>query len=158
MLVKNTVFSTFSCITAYLLVHTDPNTPKYIGTPMITTEYFTLAIIVMALITFSVRYVFFTTHFRISLTKPMKNILTFTAPCVLTAMLVPIMFQDVLNPEQTQQLAQSLTIQAYVSQLLSSSYFWAGIFAIIASLFIRQTLLVVILSMLVFYGLRAFIL
>ncbi len=124
---------------------------------MITSEYFTLAIIIMAMITFSVRYVFFTTHFRITLTKPIKNLLTFTAPCVLTAMVVPIMFQDMLPAEQSNAniIVQDCLSHGY--QLLHSSYFWAGLFTIIASLFIRQTLLVVVLSLLVFYGLRNFV-
>ncbi len=110
---------------------------------MIQQQHFTLAIIMMAVITFSVRYAFFSGMIKIKLTPTIKNILTFTAPCVLTAMIIPIMFQEGLNSQ--------------FSAILHSSYFWAGIFSIVASLFIRQTLLVVILSMLVFYGLRNFI-
>ncbi len=123
---------------------------------MIQQQHFTLAIMMMAIITFSVRYAFFSGMIKIKLTPTIKNILTFTAPCVLTAMIMPIMFQDILPTPQTDPdiLVQDCFLEF---DLLHSSYFWAGIFSIIASLFIRQTLLVVVLSMLVFYGLRNFV-
>ncbi len=142
---------------------------------MINPQHYTFAILVMAMITFVVRYVFFTTSFQLKLTPQMKNILTFTAPCVLTAMIVPIMFQDMLAllnstagghgvSESIQPIAQASSQSAsdsnnypIITSLLGSSYFWASIFAIIASLFIRQTLLVILLSMTVFYGLRLFV-
>ncbi len=140
---------------------------------MINPQHYTFAILVMAVITFAVRYVFFTTSFQLKLTPQMKNILTFTAPCVLTAMIIPIMFQDMLTvlnstagghgvSESIQPVTQNLldnksANQSIMASLLGSSYFWASIFAIIASLLIRQTLLVILLSMAVFYGFRLFV-
>lgn len=115
---------------------------------MISQNLFTFAIIVMAVITFLVRYVFFTQVFNIKLTPPIQNLLIFTAPCVLTAMFIPIMFQDGFD----------LQLESFIfSRLLTSSYFWASIFALISSLFIRQTLVVIILSMGMFYTLRLFV-
>lgn len=131
---------------------------------MINPQHFTYAILMMALITFSVRYAFFTSMVDIKLTPAIKNILTFTAPCVLTAMLVPIMFQDMLtmsthgtSTTSINTTATSTTIFQMGQSLMTSSYFWASMFALLASFFIRQTLLVIILSMLVFYALRLFI-
>lgn len=131
---------------------------------MINPQHFTYAILMMAFITFSVRYAFFTSMVDIKLTPAIKNILTFTAPCVLTAMLVPIMFQDMLtmsihgtSTTSINMTATSTTIFQMGQSLMTSSYFWASMFALLASFFIRQTLLVIILSMLVFYALRLFI-
>lgn len=131
---------------------------------MINPQHFTYAILMMAFITFSVRYAFFTSMVDIKLTPAIKNILTFTAPCVLTAMLVPIMFQDMLtmsthgtSTTSINTTATSTTIFQMGQSLMTSSYFWASMFALLASFFIRQTLLVIILSMLVFYALRLFI-
>ncbi len=108
---------------------------------MITSSYFTLAILVMAIITFSVRYSFFTRSFKINLSNKVRSILLFTAPCVLTAMFTPILFKSGFETHQ-------------LSSLLHSSYFWAGIGTIILSFVIRHTLTVIILSMGLFYGLR----
>lgn len=110
---------------------------------MITSAYFTLAIVMMACITFAVRYAFFTASINVRLHPQVKRLLAFTAPCILTAMTMPIMFQEGLN-------------NASFSGLLHSSYFWAGLLAIGLSLLIRQTLLVIVLSMAGFYALRYF--
>lgn len=126
---------------------------------MINPEHFTYAIIMMAAITFSVRYAFFTRGFEINLSPQIKNILTFTAPCVLTAMFVPIMFQDVLSigGHGVSGEAVSVVNASIWLKLITSSYFWASMFAIVASFVIRQTLLVIVLSMVVFYVLRLFV-
>ncbi len=108
---------------------------------MINSVFFTIAIILMAIITFSVRYVFFTNSVKIQLNNRIKTILLFTAPCILTAMTVPILFQDILHTKET-------------LSIFSSSYFLAGVCAIIFSLLIENTLLVIMLSMVVFYGIR----
>lgn len=97
----------------------------------------------MAAITFLVRYVFFTTIIDIKLSERVKTVLFFTAPCILTAMLVPIMFHDVIEAKE-------------LASVFSSSYFLAGFCAIVFSLLIRHTLLVILLSMFVFYVLRIF--
>ncbi|MDP8088452.1 AzlC family ABC transporter permease [Pasteurella atlantica] len=44
-----------------------------------------------------------------------------------------------------------------VTALIDSSYFWAGICAILFSIFIKHTFTVIILSMVAFYGLRTFL-
>lgn len=111
---------------------------------MINSSGFTLAIIMMACITFAVRYAFFTTSFEIKLPSLVKRLLVFTAPCILTAMLIPIVFKAALNDPSTTQ------------HLINSSYFWSGLLAIGLSFMLRQTLIVIILSMLGFYTLRYF--
>ena len=118
---------------------------------MITPTYFTLAIVMMACITFAVRYAFFAKSINLKLYPQLKRLLVFTAPCILTAMVIPIMFQDGLANSLNSDLSLS-----NMNALLSSSYFWAGILAIGLSLMIRQTLLVIILSMAGFYTLRYF--
>ena len=108
---------------------------------MITPAYFTAAIIVMAVITFISRYFFFTTAFQIRIHPRIEALFVFTAPCILIALVVPIVFQAGLA-------------QSGETGLLGSSYFWAGLLAVGLSLMIRQTLLVIILSMAGFYALR----
>ncbi|MBR0572654.1 MULTISPECIES: AzlD domain-containing protein [Pasteurellaceae] len=111
---------------------------------MISSSYFTIAILVMAVITFLIRYLFFTRSFKINLSNKVRSILLFTAPCVLTAMFTPVLFQDFIATKQ-------------VTALIDSSYFWAGICAILFSIFIKHTFTVIILSMVAFYGLRTFL-
>ncbi|MDG6882477.1 Predicted membrane protein [Phocoenobacter uteri] len=108
---------------------------------MITSSYFTFAILLMAIITFSIRYSFFTRSFKINLNNKVRNILLFTAPCVLTAMFTPILFKSAFETHQ-------------LSSLLHNSYFLAGVGTIILSLLIRHTFVVILLSMGLFYGLR----
>lgn len=131
---------------------------------MIETTDFTLAILLMAVITFTVRYVFFTTSFQVQLPEGIKTLLTFTAPCILTAMLVPIMFQDGLsgadadvNGHAIASPSMNFDLLGSLSLLANSPYFWASVFAIVCSLFVRQTLLVIVLSTAVFFGLRLFV-
>lgn len=91
----------------------------------------------MACVTFTVRYAFFMRSVPIKLNRHARQFLIFTAPCVLTALWTPIVFNeaithvDILNP-----------------------YLLAGLFTVLASLLIRNTLLVIVLSMVVFYSLR----
>ncbi len=91
----------------------------------------------MACITFAVRYAFFMRTAPIRLNRHARQFLLFTAPCILTAMWTPIVFNDAL-----------------LTATLINPYLLAGLFAVGASLLIRQTLWVVVLSMVVFYGLR----
>jgi branched-subunit amino acid transport protein len=51
-----------------------------------------LTIIAMALVTFSVRYVFLARSIPIRINDTMKRFLKFSAPAVLTALTVPIIF------------------------------------------------------------------
>lgn len=100
-------------------------------------EKVTWWILLMAGVTFFVRYAFFMQTVPIKLNRHARQFLIFTAPCILTAMWTPIVFKesfqtlDWLNP-----------------------YLLAGLFAVWASLMIRQTLIVILLSMVVFYSLR----
>lgn len=109
---------------------------------MIDSSHLTLAIILMACITFIMRYVFFMKILHIQLNDTIKTILSFTAPCILTAMLVPIMFQDML------------AINKDILSVFSSAYFLAGVCTVVLSLFVRNALLVIIISMVIFYALR----
>ncbi len=118
---------------------------------MIKSEYFTLAIMLMTMITFSVRYVFFMTSLNMQLNDKIKTILLFTAPCVLTTMIVPIMFQDLLRADFLQE--GWLQTNGSMS-VLSSGYLLASVCAIVFSRLMKNTLLVIVLSMLVFYGVR----
>ncbi len=94
-------------------------------------------ILLMAGITFAVRYAFFARSLPIKLNRHARQFLMFTAPCVLTAMWTPIVFVDSLQQSN-----------------LLNPYLLAGLFAVVASLLIRHTLVVIGLSMLVFYLLR----
>lgn len=100
-------------------------------------EKLTLWIVLMAVITFGVRYAFFARSLPIKLNRHAKQFLAFTGPCILTAMWTPIVFNE-----------------AITSVDLLNPYLLAGVFCVVASLLIRQTLLVIVLSMAVFYGLR----
>ncbi len=100
-------------------------------------EKVTLWIILMACITFAVRYAFFMRSVPIKLNRHARQFLIFTAPCILTAMWAPIVFAETI---------------AYFNLL--NPYLLAGLFTVGASLLIRNTLVVIILSMLVFYSLR----
>ncbi len=91
----------------------------------------------MACITFSVRYAFFMRSLPIKLNRHARQFLIFTAPCILTAMWTPIVFAE-----------------SFRTVILVNPYLLAGLFTVVASLLIRNTLLVIVLSMLCFYGLR----
>ena len=89
----------------------------------------------MTAITFSCRYLFFARSINFQLGPRLKRALTFAAPSVLTAMWVPIVF---LGHESSEL------------DLLSSPFLYAGLLAIILSLKIKNTLVVVISSMSIF--------
>ena len=89
----------------------------------------------MATITFTCRYLFLSKKWPFELGEKVKSILTYTAPSVLTAMWVPIVF---LSYENTG------------ASFLSSPFLLAGIACVLLSLKSKNTLLIVILSMLLF--------
>ncbi len=91
----------------------------------------------MACITFAVRYAFFMRSVPIKLNRHARQFLIFTAPCMLTAMWAPIVFGEAVT---------------HVNLL--NPYLLAGLFSVGASLLIRHTLTVIALSMTVFYSLR----
>ena len=89
----------------------------------------------MTAITFSCRYLFFARSINFELSPRLKRALTFAAPSVLTAMWVPIVFLGHENSEL---------------DLLYSPFLYAGLIAIILSLKIKNTLIVVMTAMSIF--------
>ncbi len=96
-------------------------------------DKYSVYIALMALITFTVRYAFFSSALKYELGHKAGRFLSFTAPCILTAMAAPIVFGSVNN----------------IGQIINP-YLLAGICTIIISLLIKNTLLVVLLSMSIF--------
>ena len=95
----------------------------------------------MSAITFSVRYVFFSSHMSFELNEKVNNFLKFTAPCILTAMWTPIVFGSIDQE----------------SSLLNNPYLIAGVATILISLLIKNTLTVVLLSISIFACLKYFV-
>jgi branched-subunit amino acid transport protein len=96
---------------------------------------FWLALIGMTCITFSCRYLFFSKTIPFELGNNAKRLLSYTAPSVLTAMWVPIVFlghQDTSN------------------EFIFSPFLIAGVVTIMLSLKINSTLTVVGLGMSIF--------
>lgn len=98
-----------------------------------------ITILLMAAITFSVRYLFFITNLPFKLNYKAKEFLKFTGPCVLSAMVAPIMFTPVDD------------------LIIYSPYLIGGIATIIMALIIRNTLMVVFLGMIIFLLLKYYI-
>ena len=98
-----------------------------------------LTILIMAIITFSCRYLFFMKTLPIQLGEKRKRLLKFTAPSVLTAMWVPIVFFGHRNIEV---------------EVIQSPYLYAGLITIILSLKLKNTLGVVTLGMALFIAIR----
>lgn len=94
-----------------------------------------LTIIIMAVITFSCRYLFFMKTLPIQLGDNCKRLLKFSAPSVLTAMWVPIVFFG----------HRSVGIE-----IIRSPYLYAGLITIVLSLKIKNTLGVITLGMVLF--------
>ncbi|WP_163932458.1 AzlD domain-containing protein [Paraferrimonas sp. SM1919] len=96
-------------------------------------------LLAIAGITFGCRYFFLSPHLPFKLGPRAQRFLSFSAPCVLTAMTAPILFQSSsgnwINP-------------------LTSPYFLAGLIAIGLSLKLKNTLLVIVLAMVSFVGLK----
>jgi branched-subunit amino acid transport protein len=91
-----------------------------------------LVLIGMTCITFSCRYLFFAKSVPFKLGSKLQRILSFTAPSVLTAMWVPIVF---------------LGHQTSSDSFITSPFLIAGIVTIFLSLNINKTLVVVVLGM-----------
>lgn len=106
-----------------------------------------LAIGVMALMTFYVRYAFFSHVLPIKINPTVQSLLMFTAPCILTAMIIPIMFKDYADSQHGLAVLKSVT---------GSVYFQASVITVFLSLFVRHSLLVIFLGMVAFYGLKFF--
>lgn len=92
----------------------------------------------MAAITFTCRYLFFAKSLPYEMGPKMKQLLSFTAPSVLTAMWVPIVF---LGHKETG------------GSLLQSPFLLAGIATVVLSYKVKNTLVVVIAGMGIFSAL-----
>ena len=93
----------------------------------------------MTCITFSCRYLFLSRLVSFELSPKIKRALSFTAPAVLTAMWVPIVF---------------LGHQSSETGFLNSPFLYAGLLTVLLSLKIKNTLVVVSISMCAFMVLR----
>jgi len=89
-------------------------------------------IILMTVITFSCRYLFFMRSLPISLSPKIQQLLQYTAPSVLTAMWVPIVF---------------LGHKSEGAAFFQSPFLYAGLITLVASLKIKNTLAVVVVGM-----------
>jgi len=89
----------------------------------------------MSCITFTCRYLFLSKTLPFELGTTVKSILSYTAPSVLTAMWVPIVFLSEIKVEQS---------------FFISPFLIAGIICILLSLKLKSTWLVVLLSMVSF--------
>lgn len=87
----------------------------------------------MSSITFSCRYLFLSKKLPVELGTKAKSILSYTAPSVLTAMWVPIVF-----------LSEGGGVE---QSLFTNPFLIAGIICILLSLKLKSTWLVVLLSM-----------
>ncbi|KGJ86406.1 AzlD domain-containing protein [Colwellia psychrerythraea] len=96
---------------------------------------FWIALAGMAGITFSCRYLFFSNTVSFKLGPKVSRLLSYTAPSVMTAMWVPIVF---------------LGHQDSGGDFITSPFLIAGVATLIFSLLIKNTLAVVIFGMSIF--------
>jgi len=93
----------------------------------------------MTFITFTCRYLFFSKKLPFELGVKAKKVLSYTAPSVLTAMWVPIVF---------------LSYQKFESSFFNSPFLIVGLITIALCLKLKNTLLIVIISMSAFMALQ----
>ncbi|SGY85507.1 AzlD domain-containing protein [Moritella viscosa] len=98
-------------------------------------DHFGLVLGGMACITFSCRYLFLSRSVSFELSRRIKRALSFTAPAVLTAMWVPIVFLG----HQSSEMA-----------FFNSPFLYAGLLTVLLSLKIKNTLAVVFIGMCAF--------
>ncbi|EFE93798.1 AzlD domain-containing protein [Serratia odorifera] len=97
-----------------------------------------LIIVLMALVVFFNRYFFLAPSLRLRLSARMHTLLGFSVPAVLSAICGPIvMYSD----DRWRGVAEN-------------PYLWGALFAVILAFFLRNMLLVVLFSMLIFITLR----
>lgn len=92
----------------------------------------------MALVTFYNRYAFFSPNLKLSIGARTRSMLKYTAPAVLTALWVPIVFV------KNTQLNTDLT----------DPYLVAGLLTVVLSLVIKHPLVIVAVGLLIFSVLR----
>ncbi|QDK98357.1 AzlD domain-containing protein [Acinetobacter tandoii] len=95
-------------------------------------------IFLLAGIVFFNRYVFLEPKVAIQFPIFFERMLKYSAPCLLTAICIPIIFYDA----------------GEWRSLATNSYFYATIFCVLVSLFLRWVLLSLALSLLFFYALE----
>ena len=100
---------------------------------------FWITLIGMTCITFTCRFLFFSKKLPFELGVKTKRALSYTAPSVLTAMWVPIVFLSYQNIEKS---------------FFDSPFLIAGLLSIALSLKLKSTLLVVIISIAAFMALQ----
>lgn len=100
-----------------------------------------LIILIMAAITFTCRYLFFAKTLPYELSPKMQKLLSYTAPSVLTAMWVPIVF---LGHEETG------------GEFIHSPFLLAGMATVVMSYKVKNTLVVVAVGMTLFSAISYF--
>jgi len=94
-----------------------------------------LLLFTLAGVVFFNRYVFLEPRLPVRLPACINQALKYAAPCLLTSICGPII------------VAQDGVLRAFPD----NSYFWGTVFSVMFALFIRNTVAVVILSMVMFY-------
>lgn len=89
----------------------------------------------LAAIIFFNRYYFLEPNVKIKLPLIMNKMLNYSAPCLLTAICIPVVFFDGDN----------------LKGVLDNSYTYAAIFCIVISIYLKRVLLSVIASLVFFY-------
>ena len=100
-----------------------------------------LLLVAMASITFASRYLLLMQSVPLSLGPRVRKLLTYTAPAVLTAMWVPIVFEPTFN----------------VTSIIKPEYLVAAIVAAILSRVAKNPLIAVIVSFITFIAIKQFI-
>jgi branched-subunit amino acid transport protein len=105
-------------------------------------DNFWIALGGMTAITFSCRYFFFSKTVPFALGAKVKRLLSYTAPSVMTAMWVPIVF---------------FGHQSSDAEFITSPFLIAGVVTVILSLRLNNTLAIVALGMSAFVVLKVFL-
>lgn len=92
----------------------------------------------LAVIVFCNRYLLLEPRLPLRLPEKLKQSLNYSAPCLLAAVTAPIVFEH----------SQALSVQA-----INQPYLWGALSCILLAYRLKNTLLVIILSVLIFYTL-----
>lgn len=98
-------------------------------------------IFLLAAIVFFNRYLFLEPKVAIQFPMFFERMLKYSAPCLLSAICMPIIFFD----------------QGEWRLLQGNSYFYATIFCVLVCFFLRKILISLVLSLLFFYALEAWV-
>lgn len=89
----------------------------------------------LAAIVFFNRYYFLEPNVKIKLPLIMNKMLNYSAPCLLTAICIPVVFFDGDN----------------LKGIIDNPYIYAAVFCIVISIYLKRVLLSVIASLIFFY-------